>query len=190
MQPPEPTAPSMRYRGNTGVKSVLADYAEHKEMQRLEAEIKQMKLEWAIKKQSVTTKTVREEELEKQHQREEDEQKTEEKDDIDKLLEDDDFFEQYKNQKIQEIKSTKAYVAISGGWHLHRKTYGFLGSVSRDTFIDAVENEPLHVFVVIHVFQEVASHLQSWLSSVVQAMHRTEQDSARTSHWIPLREIP
>ena len=42
--------PSIRNKGNTGPKGVLADFAEFKELKKVEAQLKNLKLEWELRK--------------------------------------------------------------------------------------------------------------------------------------------
>jgi hypothetical protein len=56
VQAPNIRQPVMRGKGNTGPKGVLADYAEHRELKRIEYELKNLKNEWQMKKLAMETR--------------------------------------------------------------------------------------------------------------------------------------
>jgi TATA-binding protein-associated factor Taf7 len=107
--------PTIRDKGNTGVKGVLADYAAYQEMKRVEAEMENLKAEWAIKKMALSStvggnRDYKQEEEEKDddvEERKERDRMKEEKESEELLLDDDgdEFWEKYKKQRTDEIRS-------------------------------------------------------------------------------------
>src|SRR5687768_764528 len=92
--------PRRRAIGNTGPKGVLADYAEHVELQRVDRELKNLKTEWMLKQMVITANN--------NDEKGENEMEAEEKERVHENeiedLEDEELFEEYKKQRMKEIR--------------------------------------------------------------------------------------
>jgi len=134
--------PVLRETGNTGVKGVLADYAAHKEIQRIEAELKNWKLDYMLKKKlTVTSKEDGKKEVEDTEEDKEKSRDKEEEDLISLEEEDDQFFQEYRQKRMMELKS-------------QNPTFGYVKKISRSEYLDAIEKEKPNVFVVVHLYQD------------------------------------
>lgn len=105
--PSQIKAPTVRSWGNTGPKGVIMDYNEHKELERLQEKIKNLKIEYLIKKQCITI-NAKEEIQQKEEKDPEEDKKNEEEDELNDLLnEDDPVFQKYKAERLKEIRSSQ-----------------------------------------------------------------------------------
>jgi len=125
-------APSLRIRGgNTGPKSVLADYAENKEWLKLRNEVENLRNEWKLQKSIAPIQSTREEAEDQQCEEDYIEDDQDEK-----------FFEEYKRKRIEELYSMKS------------RTFGFLRKVDKTSLVDEIDKEDSQVYIVIHIYEE------------------------------------
>ncbi|EGG15189.1 phosducin-like protein [Cavenderia fasciculata] len=147
------TAKPQAYRtrgGNTGIKGVLGDYAEHQNQKRQDYLSKQQLNKAMLEKMCVTVKDDKN-------------QKPTDKDD-DKQDSDDEDLQRIRQQRLNELKnkqqkqknnnnSNNNSCCDSLPSYLRPQVYGFLKQISKSEYIDEVDNVPPNVFVIIHLFQ-------------------------------------
>ncbi|EGC35656.1 hypothetical protein DICPUDRAFT_151998 [Dictyostelium purpureum] len=126
----EKEQPKYKSGGNTGVKGVLSDYAEHREKEK--QKYLQQKRE-AIEKLEKMCFTTRDQ---PEQQPEEDLDSDEE--DLERIRRS--RLEQWKNKQTQESKPVK-------------KVFGYLKQIDSSQYIDELDNEPSNVFVIVHLYQ-------------------------------------
>jgi len=124
--------PKIRRTGNTGVKGVLADYAEAKEKFREKQAIEKQVLQKMFESQCITVNN------------------QPEKNEEDELDEDDLFLKEYHERRLAELKNQNVSTTEH---HSLTPTFGFLRQISRDEYLDVIDNERNDIFVVIHLYQ-------------------------------------
>ncbi|KYQ99895.1 phosducin-like protein [Tieghemostelium lacteum] len=124
--------PQMKGGGNTGVKGVMADYAQHRELKRQEYQEKKDQQRKAYEKMAFTTR----DQPVQQPQEEEDS---------------DDELKRLRQQKLQQWKQQKEGSTTSKD--SGKKVFGYLKQISASEYVDEIDNEPTDVFIVIHLFQ-------------------------------------
>ncbi|GAM23504.1 hypothetical protein SAMD00019534_066790 [Acytostelium subglobosum LB1] len=123
--------------GNTGVKGVLADYAEHQEKKRQEFVMDKELRKQMVQKMAVTVKDNPANQQQQQQQEEEDEE--------------DEDLKRLKEQRLAQFRKQQQQ-------HQHpampkNKTFGFLKQINKKEYVEEIDNEPPHVFVIVHLYQ-------------------------------------
>jgi len=119
--------PPIRKAGNTGVKGVLADYAEAKENLRLKNQMDKAETMRKIEKMAIT---VGNNNNINNNNNLEDEDEDE-----------DEFMRMYRQKRLAELQQVQ------------RPTFGYLRAIDSSEYVDAVENENKDAFVVVHLYK-------------------------------------
>jgi hypothetical protein len=145
----EPPVLPSRPGPNTGPKGVLADYAQYRreEREKREAEKRAWQAKWlgqastapAPPPQPVKPK-------EKEEEEEEDELLRELE-----LEEDDPVLQHYREMRIRDM--------------LRKPVFGKLIDISRDEYVDQIDNEARQTTIVIHLYEPVSNHLTTDVST-------------------------
>jgi hypothetical protein len=125
----EIVAPTLRPKGNTGVKGVLADYAEAKERARIRHERNQEK----IMKEThniIVAPQVENASLD------------------DEEFITDEIMEQFKQQRITELQQQQKQNSKTQA----RKTFGFFSEITQGEYVDAIDSEAADIFVLVHLY--------------------------------------
>eukprot|EP01111_Echinosteliopsis_oligospora_P013050 TRINITY_DN4578_c0_g1_i1.p1 TRINITY_DN4578_c0_g1~~TRINITY_DN4578_c0_g1_i1.p1 ORF type:complete len:293 (-),score=85.26 TRINITY_DN4578_c0_g1_i1:70-948(-) len=117
--------PVIRRGGNTGVKGVLADYADAKRQMQVKREEERIQAEERLKNLAITVKS---------------EKKIEEEDEEE---DDDEFMREYRLKRMRELVNLQS----------QRPTFGFLKSIDSSEYIDTLDKEHKDVFVLLHLYQ-------------------------------------
>eukprot|EP01112_Ceratiomyxa_fruticulosa_P008939 TRINITY_DN2324_c0_g1_i1.p1 TRINITY_DN2324_c0_g1~~TRINITY_DN2324_c0_g1_i1.p1 ORF type:complete len:313 (-),score=81.92 TRINITY_DN2324_c0_g1_i1:66-1004(-) len=126
--------PTKRNTGNTGVKGVLADYAEAKERLREQQAIEKQLIQKMLESKAITISN-----------------QTEKKTEEDELDDDDEkFLKEYEEKRLAELRSQYANMAH----HNITPTFGFLRQISQQEYLDVIDNERSDIFVVVHLYQK------------------------------------
>ncbi|EFA82441.1 phosducin-like protein [Heterostelium album PN500] len=126
---PQPQSFKRAGGGNTGVKGVLADYAEFKENQRQEYLAKQEMNRQMLEKMCVTIKD--------KPQKPKDEEEEEDED-----------LKRLREKRLAQLKSNSKTSSLP-----KLKTFGYLKQISQREYVEEIDNEPPNVFVIIHLYQ-------------------------------------
>jgi len=134
--------PKLRSRGNAGVKSVLADYAEAKERARLRHIKEQTEKIKIIENSSFTVTPQRYDPT------------AEIKEEINDLDDNEDILATYREQRMKELKAQldlqKAQLEAA---KVKRPTFGFLQQISPIEYAPAIDKEKNDVYIVAHLYQ-------------------------------------
>eukprot|EP01098_Paradermamoeba_levis_P007929 TRINITY_DN3304_c0_g7_i1.p1 TRINITY_DN3304_c0_g7~~TRINITY_DN3304_c0_g7_i1.p1 ORF type:complete len:289 (-),score=93.22 TRINITY_DN3304_c0_g7_i1:133-999(-) len=144
--------PTIRNKGNTGPKGVLADYAEAKENLKKRMQRESEKFWRDLEKTGIKTK--REQERDNklyQQQKQLEDEFTEE--DLEDLVKGDEFFKKYMEQRRGEIYQTIQELKQDQNSYSVLPTFGFLRQIQVDEYLDEVDGEDSSVVVIIHLFE-------------------------------------
>ncbi|KAM9994210.1 hypothetical protein ACTFIZ_005510 [Dictyostelium cf. discoideum] len=131
----EQQEPKIKSGGNTGVKGVLSDYAEHREKQKQKYLQKKYETQKMLEKMCFTT-------------RDQPPTTTEEENQLDS---DDDDLERIRKARMEQWKSKQQIT--SDVKKPEKKVFGYFKQIDSSQYIHEIDNEPPNVFVIIHLFQ-------------------------------------
>eukprot|EP00026_Physarum_polycephalum_P013043 Phypoly_transcript_13404.p1 GENE.Phypoly_transcript_13404~~Phypoly_transcript_13404.p1 ORF type:complete len:301 (+),score=70.42 Phypoly_transcript_13404:45-905(+) len=117
--------PAMRNAGNTGVKGVLADYAEAKENLRLKNQMDKAEAMRKIEKMAITVGN----------------SNSNNNNNVDEDEDDEEFMKMYRQKRLAEMQQAS------------RPTFGYLRAIDSSEYVDAIEKEAKDVFVVVHLYK-------------------------------------
>ena len=92
------------------------------------------------------------------------------KQNLEEMIDDEDeFFKQYrekrmrewKEQQMQVLKIIMAIVRTENNV-ISRKRYGELVHITRDDFLDEIDNEPTSTFIIVHLYETVSTYRMSY----------------------------
>ena len=156
--------PDNRPGANTGIKGVLADYADAKNKMHV-AQRAEAKEGWAqLDKRGITAATIEEQEtmavraVEAQNAELGD--KNDDSDDSD-----DEFMAQYRAKRLEQIKEEQLEAMRSA----YRPSFGSLVSLSADSLVDEIERQHPDTFIIVHLHDnslELCHRLNSIFSSL------------------------
>jgi len=153
--------PTLRQTGNTGPKGVLADYREAQERARMRMKI-EAENTWAmLEKNSLTLRSLssdsEQQQQHQQHQQQQQKQHQKQHIDDDDYDDDDDdeFVREYHRMRLQELERERAEQQKKDNQpkSQQQKKFGNLLEVSRNEYVDAIDNEAEGVFIVVHLYQ-------------------------------------
>jgi len=125
------------------VKGVLADYASRKELLKIEAELTNMKNTWKLKNLADSHTIGNEKKdlffIQKIRKLL---SKNEEENEEDEDFSDDEFMKEYRRKRLEELQKDQ------------HPSFGFVQNLTRDEFVDFIDQEKSNVFVVIHLYQD------------------------------------
>jgi len=143
------TSSTRNYSGSSqpspvGPKGVIADYNDAKRQMYFKHIKQQEDLKRTAVKNSFTVLSTREEDILAQKE-------MEVKQNLEEMIDDEDeFFKQYREKRMREWKEQQI------------KRYGELVHITRDDFLDEIDNEPTSTFIIVHLYETVSTYRMSY----------------------------
>ncbi|XP_069604647.1 phosducin-like protein [Ranitomeya imitator] len=147
---------------NTGPKGVINDWRRYKQLETEQSEEQKRELEQLVKRLSMTCKSHLDEEKEKQKQKELDEKlhgkmTMQEYNQLNKE-DDEDFLEQYRKQRIEEMKQQLCHSQV------YQKVFDIR---SGEEFLDTVDKEHKSTVVVILIYEDEVAGGEAASGSII-----------------------
>lgn len=148
------TIPTTRYQANTGPKGVIADAQNFRDSRRsrrislrsssnLQAQLADRKASQVAQQQVYSEKLA------------------ESDGELDEDDEDDDFMREWRQNRLKQMQDGPREGKINGGGEKRRRLYGGLVTVDGSGYLDAVDNSPEDIVVVVYIYDDYVSSTPS-----------------------------